>query len=886
MTGRIAFAAAVLAVLAPSPRAERALLGVDDVVALESAGEFDISPDGRWIVWVKTTANPKKNDRRGNIYLTDAREGVTIQLTRGDQSDGSPLFSPDGTRVAFRSARGEKAKQQIYVLHLRGGEAEKVTSVDTGVRDFDWLDDHTFVYSAREDSTLRERRLNKDKDDTVVVADQEHYPPVRLFTRDIKAKKTTRLSENAGVVLEFAVSPDGRWIVTRENQDVNYRYNHDHPPRQFLLEVATGERREICTRPHMDPYGFQWDAAGDGFYCAREVASDSTDTFVGISRLYYFDVDADSLRLVPLGWKNGLGRDFLVVSDGIVAALADGVADRIVHATVEGGRYRVRTIETDKPVRLGGARFDGRRVVYTTSDASSLPRVMTAIVRAGALEDATQVIELNAGLAQKRLSETAIVSWAGALGDTVEGILYYPAAYVDTVQYPLVALIHGGPTGVDPDFFTERWSNYPHVLAARGAFVLKVNYHGSGNYGLAWMESIKGRYYELEVPDIIAGIDYLVATGLVDETRVGVMGWSNGAILAIACCLESDRFKALCAGAGDVNWTSDYGNCAFGAAFDDSYFGGPPWENTEAYIAKSPLFRMEEMKTPTLIMFGGEDTSVPVSQGWEHFRAMQTIAAAPVRFLLFPGAGHGITKLSHQRRKMEEELAWLDEHLFGRSRRDEVVLDDASLLARELERAKVARVGHLVGIEMDAVLLPETVTHRGVEVGRFEVTRAQFAAFDPNYTYEAGTDNHPVTNVSLPLAQAYCLWLSQKRGRNFRLPTVAEMDTLLESAKANRSRENTLERWVGYAPTPDELRGLRAHIDALQQTRLLVEVVGSFAPAGENRVYDLGGNAAEWATDAGGQGVIKGPCAVTSIDERSPAVRPPLSYVGFRVVRD
>lgn len=896
MKGTFAAAAVVAAyLLAPSrgvPATPDAL-GVGDVVNLESAGGFDVSRDGHWIVWVKTTPDKKHNDRRGSIYLTDAGGTATVQLTRGDSRDSAPRVSPDGGRVAFKSARGEKAKAQIYILDLRGGEPEKVTGAQNGVEDFDWLDGHTLVYSAREDSTWRERRLAEKKDDTIVVADQEHYPPVRLFTADLKLpldRRVRRLTTNDGVVLEFALSPDGRRIVTNENQDIDYEYDYDHPPRQFLVDTTTGERREICAEPHVDPFAFQWDAAGEGFYCKRETASDSTDTFVGIETLWYFDAAADSLRRVPLRWTRGLGRDYTVVSGGLVVALADGVTDRIAHVTRSGDGYRVRLVDTPRAVRLAGGNRYTDRVVYETSDASTPPRIMTATVEGGAFGGAHRLAEVNRSLDGKALAQTSIVHWAGARGDSVDGILYYPLGYDESRRYPLVMLIHGGPSGHDPDFFTERWSNYPHVLAGRGALVLRVNYHGSGNYGLEWVESIKGHYYELEVPDILAGVDYLVATGLADSTRVGIMGWSNGSILAIACCLESDRFKALCAGAGDVNWTSDYGNCAFGSAFDDAYFGGPPWEKPEVYLAKSPLFRMKDLKTPTLIMFGSKDTSVPTEQGWEHFRAMQKIGAAPVRFLLFPGSPHGLSKLSQQRRKMDEELAWFDRYLFGRAQPAKPPISDAAPLARAIALATAARVGSLVGVESEATLIPEVVPMAGVEVGRFEVTRAQFAAFDPTYTYPSGTDNYPATEVSLPVAQAYCLWLSKLTGKTYRLPTTVETDSLLSAARSTRDDENTIEYWVGYTPTPDEMGALQAAIDSLETTRLLVQPVGSFAPTGGDGgtgVYDIGGNAAEWAVGDGGQGVLRGGSAVTSRDERGrvPA-RTPFSYVGFRVIRE
>jgi dipeptidyl aminopeptidase/acylaminoacyl peptidase len=877
------------AIWASGAGARDGVLTVDDVINIESAADFQISPDGRWVAWVKSTVDKSKNTRRQHVYISRTDENLTSQLTRGDNDDLSPKFSPDGTRLAFLSRRGEKSKKQIYVLDLRGGEAKKITNSPMDVRSYAWLSGDAFLYTAREDSTYRERELQRNKDDVVVVADQEHYMPVRLFKHRIRENKTTRITTNQGVIESFALSPHGRWVVTSEQQSVDYTYDNRVPPKQFLIDLEDDTRREIFQEPYVDPYDFKWAADGGGFYCRRKYASDSTDTYVGISRLYYYDRESQALTRVVPQWPNGLGRSFFVVSDGVVAALADGTRDRIVHVSrgSRGGDFEVRDLATEKNARLAAAHREGNRVVYVSSDASTLPKVLTATVSRGRLEDSRTLFELNEGLADKVLAASEVIRWRGARGDTVQGILYYPFDYDTAYSYPLVALIHGGPTGVDPDFFTERWSNYPHLLASKGAFVLKVNYHGSGNYGLEWIESIKGRYYELEVPDILSGIDTLVAGGNVDESAIGIMGWSNGSILAIASCIASDRFKVLCAGAGDVNWTSDYGNCAFGAAFDNAYFGGPPWELPQVYVDKSPLFQMKQLKTPTLVMFGEKDTSVPTSQGWEHFRAMQQIGEAPVRFLLFPGTGHGLRKPSHQKRKMEEELAWLDRYLFDTYRPANEALDPKSPLAEALEKSQAQTVGYLIGRELGASIVPEIVEFNGIPISRFEITRAQFSAFDPNYTYPAGTDNHPVNEISLPLAQAYCLWLGEKTGHTYRLPTEQEMDTLLSAAKSNLAHENNLDYWAGYRPTPDDLELLRSKISELEKTRLLIEPVGSFRPVegnGGTAVYDLGGNVAEWVTGPEGRGKIRGLSAISPRDDLGGYSRPPMSYVGFRVV--
>ncbi|HEM45875.1 MAG TPA: peptidase S9, partial [Alphaproteobacteria bacterium] len=411
------------------------------------------------------------------------------------------------------------------------------------------------------------------------------------------------------------------------------------------------------------------------------------------------------------------------------------------------------------------------------------------------------------------------------------------------------------------------------------------NYHGSGNYGLRWVESIKGRYYELEVPDIVAGVDTLVARGIAHPDSLALAGWSNGSILSIMTAIEHARFKAVLAGAGDVNWTSDYGNCAFGAGFDNAYFGGPPWELPEVYLEKSPLFRMDETTAPTLIMFGAADTNVPTAQGWEHFRALQQIGKAPVRFILFPGSQHGLRSPVQQKRKIEEELAWLERHLFGRPAPEDRLLCGKSPLGLALRRAGAARSGGLFGRDEEGTLVPETVPLAGLHVGRFEVTRAQLAASRGDAA-PPGEGNLPAAGVTFEEAKGYCAWLSEQTGRRFRLPTVAEAGRLAAAAKGNLSRENNLERWLDRTPTPDELPALRRKIAALEKTRLLVEPVGSFGPIPESWVYDLGGNVFEWAVGEDGVGALTGLAAISSRDPRVRERERDPRYAGFRVIEE
>src|SRR5262249_39184098 len=191
----------------------------------------------------------------------------------------------------------------------------------------------------------------------------------------------------------------------------------------------------------------------------------------------------------------------------------------------------------------------------------------------------------------------------------------------------------------DTDSWSERWSYAANLFCQRGAFVLKPNYHGSTGYGLAWLESIAhGKYLGPEVEDIEKGVDALIARGLANPKRLGLQGWSNGAILTNELITRTTRYRAASAGAGTVEYVSDWASCEFGDAFDRFYLGKSPLKDPQLYIRKSPFYRFGKVRTPTLIFFGTEDRVVHPQQGWAQYRALQQLGKSPVRFVLFPGA--------------------------------------------------------------------------------------------------------------------------------------------------------------------------------------------------------------------------------------------------------
>lgn len=861
----------------------------DDLITPDRIASPVLAPDGKQLVWTVRKWDLKEHKTYNVLYLTrlDVKKGQKpkrIQLSRGQDSFSSIQWVPGENKISFKTSRKFKDTKpgNVWVLNLEGGDPYPVTSFENGLMQYQWLDKENLLFIAREEKNLYEQKSKEAKDTSEVVEDEDHRVITRLFKYNLKSKKTERLTQNVKPITRFQLSYNRKWATYSVSMSLLYGQDNKIRPKFYLIDLTSAESKEIFSDPALRPGGyFVWARDNSGFYAGIEYSTHPVYLMASITKIYWYPLSTGKYKEVDLQWDR-YGSRLFTTSDGFVIALLNGVHYKYARFVKKSDFWKRSWINGDIQKNISSVQLaeNGKTMLYSYSTASVPNRYYTAELKGNNFVKKFEVMDIGSIYFKKPLAKSEILTWKGAKDEEVEGILYYPVTYEKGKKYPLVLMIHGGPYGADMDFFSAGITRPMHMYAERGAFVLRVNYHGSSNYGLAFGESIAGHYYEYEVPDIEKGVDMLIAKGLVDEDKLGFMGWSNGAILGTGVILQTERYKAASLGAGDVNWTSDYGNCAFGVSFDNYYFGGPPWEKLDHYIEKSPLFQIHKITTPVLIFHGTKDRAVPYSQGWEYYRALQQIGKAPVRFISFPGEGHGPRKLSHMRRKVTEDMRWFEKYLFKTYKEKNESLKKDSPLDKLDTLLKIARVNGRYGIKKNSVLVPETVTYKEKTVGRFEVTRAQWAAFDKDFKYDKGTCNYPVTAITFEQAQKYVQWLSEKTGESYRLPKKNETKTLYDSRSGN-----TFDYWAGYTLSPDDYKNLQKELGKYKGKPVLLKPAGSFKASGKDPVFDLGGNAAEWVEIEAGKGKACGGSAERPKDKKT-SINPKPAYTGLRVVKE
>ncbi len=652
----------------------------DELAKVKRVGAFDVSPDGRWVVYALGTPVVAENRTASELWLAPTAGGAPRPLTTGAKRDSDPAFSPDGRRIAFLSNRD--GSSQIWTLGLDGGEPAKATAFPTGVNGFRWspdgasflitsdvFPDCTDVACLESSVKAREKSPTKARmSERLLFRHWDSWKEglrTHVWKVPVSGGTPTDLTPgdrdvppfSVGGDLDFDVSPDGKDFVFAMNPDLVEAVSTNSDV--WVVPFAGGTPRNLT-------------AANRAFDGSPKFSPDGK--WIAYRAQSRPGHEADRFRLLVLDRTTGTSRELTARFDDWVESFEWAPDSRsiffLTHVKGRGAILRV-ALAGGEPVEIwrGGTPAkievsrDGTQIFFTASSLSRPAEIFSISTRGSAGKPAVARSLVRANdplLAETELGAVSERITKSADGRDLHAWLVTPPGFDPSKKYPAVVLIHGGPQSAWNDAWSYRWN--PQVFAAHGYVVYAPNPRGSVGFGQEFVDQISrdwgGRVYE----DLMKQTDDLESLPYVDRTRIGAAGASYGGYMVAWILGHTDRFKTLVCHDGIID-TRSMALETEELWFPTWDFGGWPWDS-ELYEKWNPLRFVEKFKTPTLVITSEKDYRVPFGQGLQLFTALQ-VRKVPSKILTFPDEGHWVLKPGNSRVWHAVVMDWLATYLSG-----------------------------------------------------------------------------------------------------------------------------------------------------------------------------------------------------------------------------
>lgn len=663
-------------------------LTAEDLYLLQIAFDPQISPDGTQIVFCVQRVDRASEKKFVSLWLVAADgSAAPRQITFGDQRDTRPRWSPDGRTIAFLSNRADEKQAQIYLLPVAGGEARPLSTMQGSFANIAWSPDGSRLLAqfrkkdaeaiareqdeqARKLGVVARRITNLDyKSDGAGYLPQEKW---HLWLIDAADGTAVQLTDGPYSEVEPAWSPDGTQIVFVSNRSDRPDQNPD-AMELYSIAAAGGEMRRLASQP--------------GIKIAPAFSPDGTQiAFLGRRRLRHiyqnfnlFVIPAEGGEAVDLSALHGLDvhldtSTLVDTGSGAESSRPTWSRDgRLIYCQAsEQGGQPILAIPTTAGIPVTRFLTDDGIVGSFTLDAAqqqmaflwgTLRETGQIWVRDMAQEPARKLTEFNAGLLDEIAFGQITEAWVdSADGTPIHGWILTPPGFDPAQKTASILEIHGGPMSQYGRGFTHEF----HLLAAQGYVVYWCNPRGSRGYGEAFAGAIYNNWGTVDYEDVTAWVDFIAAQPYIDTARMGVTGGSYGGYMTLTCIGRTDRFRAAVAQRVVSNLVSFYGSSDMNWSVErlvgmESF----PWDDLNNYWRQSPMSRIGNATTPTLLIHSENDYRCPQEQAEQVFAALQRLGVDS-ELILFPEESHGLSRDGRTDRRiarLEHMLRWFKTYL-------------------------------------------------------------------------------------------------------------------------------------------------------------------------------------------------------------------------------
>ena len=643
---------------------DQKVLTPEDVLGFKSVTDAQLSPDGElvaFVVGVSSVVDTKYP--KSGIWVVPTAGGEPRPLTTGPRSDTMPRWSPDGQTLAFLSDREENGVRRLYLLPRSGGEALRLppddgdTPTAQGLDAIAWSPDGgRIAYLRRDADTEEEKKRKEEKDDHVEFEKEPKY--TRLHVVIVKTGETRRVSPDGLQVWEHCWSPDGEKLAVVAS-DLPYEQAW-YTCRLAALSLDGGDARTIhsakrqVARPMWSPDGSQ----------VAFLSSNWSDRGITPGAVFVAPAEGGEAREVSSGHRaSAVSLEWSDDSQRLLTAAHELGGIGLAEIDVAAGR-RTSLWHGDASFWEGGSIFstDGHGNVAVVREGPTVPPDVWLARRGAGGVKWERLTRLHAEAADLDIGDTTTVHWKGADSWEMQGLVIRPVGSGGG-PYPMVTMVHGGPTGAHKYQYHAAGRGF-QLLAARGIAVFLPNPRGSTGWGLEFAESNIGDMGGKDWEDIQAGIDHCVAEGIADPERLGIGGGSYGGFMTAWAVTQTDRFRAGVMLAGVTDWRSFHGR-SYLCDWDAIHYGdADPWDPDGTYRRFSPITFVKRARTPTLILHGEQDGDVPVEQSYLFYRALKDLGVE-TELVVYPREHHGFVERNHKLDQLRRTTEWFVDRLLG-----------------------------------------------------------------------------------------------------------------------------------------------------------------------------------------------------------------------------
>lgn len=657
----------------------------EDVWLSKRLGAPVLSPDGRWAAVQVTVPSYTEAEQSSDLWLvaTDGRTAPRkLTGTRGGESGA--VWSPDGEQIAFSARREGDETAQIYVIHLSGGEAQRITAVFTGARAPQWRPDGKAILfvsdvypgAKTEDQNRKaaaerkNRKWNARVYESFPIRDWDRWlddrrPSLFVQPLDGAAAKDilagSRMASSPGFAgqagsgtdnIAATWTPDGSGVVFVATMNGHEAAFAEVVQSLWLVSASGGEPKRLTA--DNDSYGRPvFSPDGTALFATVEP---NTEKVYNMNRLARWAWSSPGARSIVTGtWDRSVGS-YVPSPDGrtIYVLSEDHGRQKLFSVAATGGTPKeVTAVKAGTYASLDVRGPGAAPIIVAGWDSAVHPPELVRVQPAVA----------HTLLTNFNTARAAAIDWqplqdfwfTSTRGKRIHSFVALPPNFDARKKYPLFVLMHGGPHGMWIDQFVVRW-NY-HLLAQPGYVVLLTNYTGSTGYGEKFAQDIQGDPLEGPANEINEAADEAIRKfPFIDGTRQVAGGASYGGHLANWMAVTTRRYKALVSHAGLFDQAQQWGTSDV-VWMRERNAGGPPWENAAVWTKQNPLSRGGNLKTPMLVTVGERDYRVPMNNAIQLWSALQRMKV-PGRLIVFPEENHWILRGENSRFFYKEIHDW------------------------------------------------------------------------------------------------------------------------------------------------------------------------------------------------------------------------------------